>query len=94
MFTKANTKNTFFYSVSEASGNCCKIGNAYLKWAFSEAVCLMLRDYPEAKSFAAKKEKTAGKGKAMSILAARLSHAIYVMLKRKEPFDRKKFFRQ
>ena len=78
----------------KSPGKGAKIGNAYLKWAFREAVCLMLRDCPEAKSFVAKKEKTAGKGKAMSILAARLSRAIYVMLKRKEPFDRKKFFRQ
>ena len=53
----------------------------------------MLRDCAEAKRFVAKKEKTTGKGKAMSILAARLARAIYVMLKRKEPFNRKKFFR-
>ena len=87
-------KGTHESAGKKSPGKGAKIGNAYLKWAFSEAVCLMLRDYPEAKSFVAKKEKTAGKGKAMSILAARLSRAIYVMLKRKEPFDRKKFFRQ
>src|ERR1700710_2096559 len=28
-----------------------KIGNAHLKWAFSEAACLMLRSCPEAKSW-------------------------------------------
>src|SRR5689334_14000445 len=31
-----------------------KIGNAHLKWAFSEAACLMLRAVPAAKKWLAK----------------------------------------
>ena len=40
---------------SSTKGN--KIGNAHLKWAFSEAACLMLRELPEAESLVARKEK-------------------------------------
>jgi transposase len=69
-----------------------KIGNAHLKWAFSEMVCLLLRESPEAQRFVARKEKKHGKGKAMSILAAKLGRAVYWMLKRKEPFNINTFF--
>lgn len=75
---------------SGTGGN--KIGNAYLKWAFSEATCLLMRDCEEAARFVARKEKQMNKGKAMSILAARLARAVYFMLKRKEAFNRRKFF--
>ena len=53
-----------------ASARGKKIGNAHLKWAFSEAACLMLRELPQAKSLVARKEKKHGKAKALSILAA------------------------
>jgi hypothetical protein len=33
-----------------------------------------------------------GKGKALSIFAARLARAVYLMLRRQEPFDQEKFF--
>jgi transposase len=69
-----------------------KIGNAHLKWAFSEMVCLMLRESPEAQRLVARKEKKHGKGKAMSILAAKLGRAVYWILKRKEPFNLTTFF--
>ena len=46
-----------------------KIGNAHLKWAFSEAVCLMMRELPQAKAYVERQEKQHGKGKAMSMLA-------------------------
>ena len=72
------------------SGN--KIGNAHLKWAFSEAAVLMLANLPQAASFVARKAKQHGKGKAISILAARLGRAVYHMLKRKEDFDVKRMF--
>jgi hypothetical protein len=35
-----------------------------------------------------------GKGKALSILAARIGRAVYVMLKRREPFNQKRFLAQ
>ncbi len=42
-----------------------KIGNSYLKWAFSEAMCLFMQDSDRAQAYAAKFEKKHGKGKAM-----------------------------
>jgi len=69
-----------------------KIGNAHLKWAFSEAVRLMMRELPQAKAFVDTQANKHGKGKAMSILAHKLGRAVYCMLKRKEAFDVKYFF--
>lgn len=69
-----------------------RIGNAHLKWAFSEAACLMLREVPEAESLVARKEKKFNKAKALSILAAKIGRAVYWMLRRKEAFDVKKCF--
>lgn len=69
-----------------------KIGNANLKWAFSEAACLMLRELPQAESLVGRKEKKFGKAKALSILAAKIGRGVYWMLKRKEAFDVNRFF--
>ena len=69
-----------------------KIGNAHLRWAFGEAVCLLLREVPQAAAFAARHEKKHGKAKALSTLAAKLARATYWMLKRKEAFDVKRMF--
>jgi transposase len=68
-----------------------KIGNAHLKWAFSEAAVLFLRANPEGQRFLERLARKHGKGKALSILAARLSRAVYVMLKRRVPFDQARF---
>jgi len=64
-----------------------KIGNAFLRWAFAEAVCLLIRERPEAKRWIDRKEKKYGKGKALSLLAASPGRAVYWMLRRKEVFD-------
>ena len=69
-----------------------KIGNAFLRWAFAEAVCLLIRERPEAKRWIDRKEKKYGKGKALSLLAAKLGRAVYWMLRRKEVFNVEKFF--
>jgi len=69
-----------------------KIGNAHLRWAFSEATCLFIRQSEQAKQFVSMKEKKYGKGKALSILAARLGRAVYWMLKHEEAFDENRFF--
>ena len=71
-----------------------KIGNVHLKWAFSEAVLWMLRYSDDAKAFLKRKEKKYGKARAMTMLARKIARAVYQMLKRKEPFDAVKFFRQ
>ena len=62
-----------------------KIGNAHLKWAFSEATVLLMRQLPEAKQYVERLSKKHGKGKAISILSARLGRTVYLILKRKEP---------
>ena len=64
-----------------------KIGNAHLKWAFSEAVPLLKRCCPEAKAFADRIEKKHSKARAHSYLAVKLGRAVYCMLKRKEAFE-------
>lgn len=68
-----------------------KIGNAYLKWAFSEAAVLFLRDNPAGQKYLARVEKQHGKGKALTILAHKLARAVYYMLKRESAFDMHKF---
>ena len=71
------------------SGN--KIGNANLKWAFSEAAVLFLKDNPVGQAYVARLEKKHDKGKALTILAHKLARAVYHMLWRKEAFDMKRF---
>jgi transposase len=46
-----------------------KIGHAYLKWAFSEAAVLFLRDHPAGQTYLARIARKHGKGKALTILA-------------------------
>jgi transposase len=64
-----------------------KIGNAHLKWAFSEAAVLFLRDNPAGQKFLTRLEKKPSKGKALTILAHKLARAVYFMLKNKRAFD-------
>jgi transposase len=46
-----------------------KIGNAYLKWAFSEAAVLFLRANPRGRQYLTRLEKRHAKGKALTVLA-------------------------
>ena len=64
-----------------------KIGNAHLKWAFSEAATLFLRSNEPAQKYLVRLEKKHDKGKALTILAHKLARAVYYMLKRKTVFD-------
>jgi len=68
-----------------------KIGNAYLKWAFSEAAVLFLRGNEQIEKKHNRRVSKHGKAKALSILARDLGTAVYFMLRRKEPFDMNKF---
>ena len=68
-----------------------KIGNAHLKWAFSEAAVLFLRQNPRGKIYFSRLERKHGKGKALSVLAHKLARTVYFMLRRKEAFDINKF---
>jgi transposase len=71
-----------------------KIGNAYLKWAFSEAAVLFLRNNPAGQKYLARLTKQHGKGKALTVLAHKLARAVYYMLKRDTAFDLDKFLHE
>jgi transposase len=71
-----------------------KIGNAYLKWAFSEAAVLFLRHNPAGQKYLARLTKKHGKGKALTVLAHKVARAVYYMLKRDTAFDLDKFLHE
>jgi transposase len=71
-----------------------KIGNAYLKWAFSEAAVLFLRNNPAGQKYLARVERRHGKGKAFTVLAHKVARAVYYMLKRETAFDLDKFLHE
>lgn len=68
-----------------------KIGNAHLKWAFSEAACLLLRSCPEVLRWKERRAKKYGARRALATLAARLGRAVYHLLRKGEAFDLKRF---
>jgi transposase len=68
-----------------------KIGNAHLKWAFSEAAALFLKGNEPGKRYLDRLTNKHGKGKALSVLAHKLGRAAYFMLRNKKPFDQNKF---
>lgn len=70
-----------------------KIGNAHLKWAFSEAAVLFLKGNEPAQIYREKLANKHGKGKSLTILAHKLARAVYYMLKNKVAFDQEKFLR-
>ena len=79
----------------ESNGKKCgsgggKIGNAHLKWAFSEASILFIKGNEPAKKYLERLTHKHGKAKALSILAHKLGRAVYFMLKNKEAFDQHK----
>jgi transposase len=71
-----------------------KIGTAYLKWAFSEAAVLFLRNNPAGQKYLTRIARKPGKGKALTILAHKLARAVYDMLKRDTAFDLDKCLRE
>ena len=68
-----------------------KIGNAYLKWAFSEAAVLFLRNNSAGQKYLTRLEKKHGKGKALTVLAHKWARAVYYMLRRQTAFDMQTF---
>ena len=71
-----------------------KIGQAHLKWAFSEAAVLFLRDHAAAQQYLARLEHKHGQGKALTVLAQKLARAVYYMLKRQVAFATETFFQR
>jgi transposase len=79
-------------SAGKRSGTSgAKIGNAYLKWAFSEAAVLFLRNNPVGQKYLARLEKKHGQGKAFTVFAHQLARAVYDILRRDTVFDMHKF---
>lgn len=68
-----------------------KMGNAYLRWAFGEAIQILKRESNEVKQLAQRLEKKRGKGRAMNTLAVKLGRAIYYMLRHDRAFDLNRF---
>ena len=68
-----------------------KIGNAHLKWAFSEAAALFLKGNEPGKKYLHRLANKHSKGKALSILAHKMGRAVYFMLRNKKPFEQNKF---
>ena len=68
-----------------------KIGNAHLRWAFAEAVLLLLREREDLQRLRQRLERKHGKGKSLAILAHKLGRAVYFMLKRKRTFQMDRF---
>ncbi len=68
-----------------------KIGNVHLKWAFSEAAVLFLRCNPEGQKQLRRLAGRHGKAKALSILAAKLGRAVYLMLSKERAFEMDRF---
>ena len=66
-----------------------KIANAYLKWTFSEAAVLFLRNNPEGQKSLTRLEKK--HSKALTILAHRRARTVYHLLRREYAFDMTKF---
>jgi transposase len=68
-----------------------KIGNAHLKWAFSEAAVLFLRANLAGQKYLTKLENKHGSGKALTLLAQKLGRTVYDILRRQTAFDMGKF---
>ena len=68
-----------------------KIGNAYLKWAFSEAAVLLLRNHAQGPKSLARVEKKHGQGQALTLRAPKLARAVYYLLRRETVFERDTF---
>ena len=70
-----------------------KAGNAWLKWAFSEAAVLSAQKDERIGGLLRRLASKLGKPKALSALAHKLGRAFYHMLRTKEVFDVNRFVR-
>ena len=68
-----------------------KLGNAHLKWAFSEAASLMLRSFPAAKAWTQRQSRKRGAKKAHAVLEARIGRAVCHLWRKQTAFGAKKF---
>jgi transposase len=70
-----------------------KMGNAHLKWAFSEAVSLMIRHQESVSKMVQRLTNKYGKARAMSRVSQKLGRTVYYMMSKKELFDIERFLR-
>jgi transposase len=70
-----------------------KQGNAWLKWAFSEAAVLSAQKDERMGKYLDKLSSRLGKAKALSALAHKLGRAFYHMLRKREVFNIDQFLR-
>src|SRR4051812_25572735 len=70
-----------------------RAGNAWLKWAFSEAAVLSAQKDERLKACLARLQSKHGSGKGLSILAHKLGRAVYHLLHAKAVFDVDRFVR-
>ena len=70
-----------------------KAGNAWLKWAFSEAAVLSAHKDERIGALLARLASKLGKAKAYSALAHKLGRAFYHLLHTREVFDVNRFVR-
>jgi hypothetical protein len=70
-----------------------KIGNAHLKWAFSEAACLMKRCCPSVRSWSQRQAKKRGTRVAQAILEAKIGRAVYHLWRKQVAFDLQRFLK-
>lgn len=68
-----------------------KIGNAYLKWAYSEVGMSMVKNCPEVYDWFHKQAEIHGKAKAYARLRHKIAVTVYTMLKHNNVFDLQRF---
>lgn len=68
-----------------------KIGNPYLKWAFSEVAALSPRCDARINGLLQRLQKKRGQGRGLSVLAHKFGRAIYQMLENGTTFDIERF---
>ena len=68
-----------------------KMGNPYLKWAFSEAAVHMAEYCEPVNRYLKRLESKHGKGQAKSLLAHKVGRAVYHMLQQATVFDEANF---
>jgi transposase len=70
-----------------------RAGNAWLKWAFSEAAALAAQKDEKMKKCLARLQSRHGSGKGLSIFAHKLGRVVYHLLRTKKVFDVDRFVR-
>ena len=83
----------FLHAVQHTGVGNKKAGNAWLKWAFSEAAVLGAQKDERIGALLQRLASKLGKAKAYSALAHQLGRAFYPMLHTKEVFDVQRFVR-